>query len=153
MKKRISQEKIDAKLASFTSYTEDDFEEVMSNEKRIEKILSSNDSLKKFCDDGKCFFSMIKDSCTRKYKLPYKTLAGIIGTLLYVLLPFDMIPDFIPVVGYVDDASILGACLACFKSDIDEYKNFKATQVDKKQDVSVVSNDINEVLKNRPEEG
>ena len=37
----------------------------------------------------------------------------IIGTLGYFILPVDLIPDFIPVAGFTDDA---GALLACLKT-------------------------------------
>ena len=60
---------------------------------------------------------LISDSTPKKYK------AMIIGTLCYFILPIDMIPDCIPVVGYSDDvAAIAGAILAVAKCVSPEIK-------------------------------
>ena len=41
--------------------------------------------------------------------LPGKDKAKIIAALAYLILPFDILPDAIPVVGVIDDAAILWA--------------------------------------------
>ena len=43
--------------------------------------------------------------------LPRKDKAKVIAALAYLLLPFDILPDAIPVVGVIDDAAILWAVL------------------------------------------
>ena len=68
---------------------------------------------------------MLKDFFSGKYKnIPIGTIATIFGTLLYVLSPIDLIPDFLPG-GFLDDVRILIACLNFTKFDIDEYKKSK----------------------------
>lgn len=120
--KEFNQKDIDEKFNSFTSYTEADAKKVMENQERIEKI-ASNDTLIKYLNDIKLYFKMLGDIFTGKYKkVPVGTIAAIVGTLLYVLSPVDLIPDFIPVIGYLDDAAVLAACLKFTKFDVEEYK-------------------------------
>ncbi len=42
----------------------------------------------------------------------------LIGALAYFVLPFDLVPDFIFGVGFLDDASILAAAIASVRSAI-----------------------------------
>ena len=106
----------------FDTYTQDDANKVMDNADRIEKIVS-NGSLSKFMKDVKLYFRMLSDVFSRRYtRVPKGTVAAIIGTLLYVLSPVDLIPDVIPVVGYLDDAAVLALCLKFARHDVDEYK-------------------------------
>ena len=106
----------------FDSYTQEDADKVMNNADRIEKIMS-NGTLSKFLKDVKVYFRMLSDVFSRRYtRVPKGTVAAIVGTLLYVLSPVDVIPDVIPVVGYLDDAAVLALCLKFVKHDVDEYK-------------------------------
>ena len=57
------------------------------------------------------------DSC------PMKVKAGVIGALGYLISPLDLVPDFIPVVGYSDDALAIAFALAAAQMYItDEVK-------------------------------
>ena len=47
-----------------------------------------------------------------KNEVPGETKLAIIGALGYLICPLDVIPDFIPVAGYTDDAA---AVLAAYK--------------------------------------
>ena len=122
---KTDKEKVNEKFESFDSYTEEDAQKVMDNQEKIEKI-ASNDTLHKYLVDIKLYFQMLGDVFTGKYKkVPVGTIAAIVGTLLYVLSPIDFIPDFIPVVGYLDDAAMLALCLNFTRFDVEEYKKNK----------------------------
>ena len=64
-------------------------------------------------------FLMLKDT---EYALSWKTKTLLITGLLYFLLPSDLTPDFIPLIGYIDDAAVM---TAIFKRIAHEVKNYK----------------------------
>lgn len=43
--------------------------------------------------------------------LPHRVRAGMAVLLVYLALPIDLVPDFIPVLGYADDAIIVAVVL------------------------------------------
>ncbi|SEQ55987.1 Uncharacterized membrane protein YkvA, DUF1232 family [Faunimonas pinastri] len=54
---------------------------------------------------------------------PMRSRLIIIGALAYFVSPFDVIPDFIVGLGFLDDASVLAAALATVRSSItDEHR-------------------------------
>lgn len=44
--------------------------------------------------------------------------ALLILAVVYVVLPIDAVPDFIPVIGWLDDAGVLGFAAAVLMSDV-----------------------------------
>lgn len=121
----MNQEKLNNKFNSFKNgFIQEDAEKVMDNMGKIEQLMQ-NETLRKFVDDVKLYFQMLGDIFTGKYKkVPAGTVAAIVGTLLYVLSPVDLLPDFLPG-GFVDDAGIIGLCLTFTKYDVEQYKKIK----------------------------
>lgn len=59
------------------------------------------------CEYVRIAFSTIKDCVSGKRKdVPWSVVFWIVAALLYFISPLDLIPDFVPVVGYGDDAAI-----------------------------------------------
>ena len=84
----------------------------------------SDDSLKtKLIEYLKLISRMVANTMSGKYtETPWQTMVMIIGGLLYFIAPLDALPDFIPVAGLVDDATILLWLGKCFREDLDNYK-------------------------------
>jgi uncharacterized membrane protein YkvA (DUF1232 family) len=49
--------------------------------------------------------------CAFDRETPREVRAALIGALAYFVLPFDVIPDFLPVLGYTDDAAVLAVAI------------------------------------------
>lgn len=72
------------------------------------------------------FFSISRDYINGNYReVPKGSIIAIIGALIYFLSPIDLIPDFIPVIGYIDDIFVLGLVFSQVKSDLEEYEIWK----------------------------
>ncbi|MEK3887981.1 YkvA family protein [Bacillus sp. FSL K6-3431] len=61
-------------------------------------------------------------------KLPRRSRLIILGALGYFILPIDIIPDFLPIIGLSDDAAILIAALGKLYEAIDDETKDKARQ-------------------------
>lgn len=56
----------------------------------------------------KNMINMIKAYCSKRYtKIPKQTLMSVCFALFYVFSPVDLIPDNIPVIGYLDDVAVV----------------------------------------------
>ena len=49
--------------------------------------------------------------CAFDHATPLQVKAALIGALAYFVLPFDAIPDMLPLLGYGDDAAVLVTAL------------------------------------------
>ena len=58
-------------------------------------------------DALKRFRRMVEAQLWGDYPISTKTLVYLVAGLLYFINPFDIVPDFIAGLGYVDDASVL----------------------------------------------
>ncbi len=65
----------------------------------------------------------VEDALTAHYcafdrKTPLYVKLALVGAVVYFIVPDDLIPDSIPVIGYADDAAVLAAALKMFSSHI-----------------------------------
>jgi uncharacterized membrane protein YkvA (DUF1232 family) len=60
--------------------------------------------------------------------LPKGSLIAIVAAMLYFLDPLDAIPDFIPVIGFLDDAAVLLWVANRVRHDLDAFLTWEAGQ-------------------------
>jgi uncharacterized membrane protein YkvA (DUF1232 family) len=63
----------------------------------------------------------VRDVARRRYRLPWKTVAALTAALAYFLAPIDVIPDLIPLSGFLDDAAVLGLVFGTAEADLRRY--------------------------------
>ena len=73
--------------------------------------------------------SLVKNYAQGKYTtVPYGTILAILSALIYLLSQIDLIPDFLPGIGYLDDIAVVGFCITMVKADIDSYDVWRQAQ-------------------------
>ena len=66
--------------------------------------------------------SMVQDYASREYReAPLSTIITILASLIYFASPVDLIPDNIPILGYVDDMTFINMIINTLHNDIERY--------------------------------
>jgi len=116
---------------SAKNITGDDVKDAASTgQEKIDK-LSDNipKALLNYWQDIKEMVGLLKDYFTGEYtEAPWKVITAIAASVLYFVSPMDLVPDLIPVLGFLDDAFVIGMCLSLCRSDMDDYRKFKNEQ-------------------------
>ena len=58
--------------------------------------------------------------CAFDKQTPRHVQAALLGAIAYFVLPFDFVPDMLPVLGFTDDAAVLATALRMVASHINE---------------------------------
>jgi uncharacterized membrane protein YkvA (DUF1232 family) len=73
--------------------------------------------------------AMLKDYGSGTYReMPRSTVLAIAFGLLYVLNPFDLMPDFIPGIGYLDDMSMVALVIGSVRRDVENYARWRRSR-------------------------
>ena len=102
-----------------------DFAEFINDDAIRNKINKAYPTLKKVLENVRELYALFKDSVKGDYKLHTANIAMIGGGLLYFILPADLIPDFIPLVGYLDDLAVLTTIMNSLKGELNAYRGWK----------------------------
>ncbi len=87
---------------------------------------SSSRPLAGVIEDLKTMFEMLKAVAKGSYRLRKETLILVAGAVLYFVIPIDVIPDFIPVAGFLDDAAVIAWVVKTCKTEIDLFRALTA---------------------------
>lgn len=67
-------------------------------------------------------FAMIRD---KRFHMSLRSKAIVVGALVYFIVPIDAVPDFIPLIGYLDDAGVISAVVHALVEEIRAYESFR----------------------------
>ena len=89
---------------------------------KIEKLAASaSKEAQKLAKQAKLLYLMLRDAASGKFKAPWVTIASLTAALLYLVSPIDVIPDFIPALGLIDDALVIALCVSIVRIDLRRY--------------------------------
>lgn len=70
--------------------------------------------------------SMLGSYVRGEYRdIPWRSLSAIAGAFVYLLIPLDSIPDFIPVTGFVDDLFVFKLVIDQVAMDMEAYRRWR----------------------------
>ena len=131
--RKRKKQKINEKYVSdnAANITEEDLGKAYSESSQIKSKLETNSKFDKFLTDGKVMLSLIKDYWKKDYTtIPWYAVSAIVFSLLYVLNPLDLAPDYIPFLGYMDDVTVLSFAVTLVKKDLSAYQKWLEKEKD-----------------------
>lgn len=103
-------------------FSKDDLDGVFEKEATAKK---KSKHLGELAGDFKTLWAVLVDWRRGDYKCPWKMIAGIGFAIAYLIAPIDVVPDFIPGIGYIDDIGVFGFVTFGFAKEIEDYKQWK----------------------------
>jgi uncharacterized membrane protein YkvA (DUF1232 family) len=73
--------------------------------------------------DAATLIRMVRETLRGGYRrLPKRTVIAMIAGLVYFVSPLDLIPDVLPLLGFVDDAAVLFWVVRQVRRDLDDFR-------------------------------
>lgn len=132
----MSEEKKRRELSAY----EKKAEKTLKDENRVKNLLNNvteklqdaaknNEKLQHFFRGLKVMSRMVRAFINGKYKeVPWKSIVVLVAGLLYFVTPIDLIPDFIPALGLLDDAAMVAFIFRILNDDIEAFLAWETKQ-------------------------
>jgi len=92
----------------------------------VEKFLASIPQVGDALSDVPVLISLVRSYIKKEYTdIPLLSIILIVSALIYILSPIDIIPDTIPVVGFLDDAAVIAILSKWLDNQIDDYRAWR----------------------------
>lgn len=106
--------------------------EILNNKEKLNHLLRiAKDKLAevgntKLVENIKVFGRMIRAYSNGSYReIPVKSIVALVAAIIYFAMPLDLIPDFIPVTGFVDDFAVVMWVYNQLQQEIEDYKKWE----------------------------
>ena len=94
--------------------------------KKAEKNKGTSSSQPEFWEDLKTIFRLFKAYIHKEYtRIPWGSIVMVTGAILYFVSPIDLVLDWIPLLGFVDDAAVLVFVFRQIRVDLDKFRTWE----------------------------
>ena len=95
---------------------------VTSSKEKLHNINFEDSKISRLAVNLRIIIRIIKAYVNGSYReMPWKSLLALVGGVVYFLMPVDLIPDFIPFTGFLDDFTIIMLLSGAFQQDIEDF--------------------------------
>jgi uncharacterized membrane protein YkvA (DUF1232 family) len=110
------------RLASDPEETERLLERAASKAERVKNV----ERVRGFWSDLTALFRLVRARIRGEYtELPWRAMTSALAAIIYFFSPIDVVPDFIPFLGYVYDAAVLAFVLRMIAGDIARFRDWE----------------------------
>ncbi|MBM2846936.1 MAG: hypothetical protein HW407_2248 [Bacteroidetes bacterium] len=72
------------------------------------------------------FVRMVRGWLSGRYRVtPWRSVFVLLLVAVYAINPFDFIPDWLPVIGVIDDAAMVGFLIRSLRKDVEEFREWE----------------------------
>ena len=134
------QEPSDAVVASTVEKTKSKAEEYVRDPEKSKQLLEAALKKAKEKEKSKGPLADLWNSLTALLRLlqayirheytdiPWGSIVMVVVAIIYFVSPIDLIPDWIPIAGYIDDAAVIAFVIRQIKVDLDNFLKWEAEQ-------------------------
>ena len=95
---------------------------VSSSREKLQSINFEDSKISRLAVNLRVIIRIIKAYANGSYReMPWKSLLALVGGVVYFLMPLDLIPDFIPFTGFMDDFTVIMLLSGAFQQDIEDF--------------------------------
>lgn len=114
-------------------------ERSIGNKQRLSSILRASliklkqnpRELEKIGNQIRLLLQLLRDWMNGNYRdISRSSILTLVGGLIYFIVPTDILPDIIPITGFLDDISVITFVYTKIAQDIEKYAQWKETRLD-----------------------
>jgi len=114
-------------------YAEDPQKAAYVVDEALRKARRNKGALEKVWDDLRTLLRLIRTWARKEYRdVPWRTIVLAIAAVVYFVNPFDVIPDFLPGLGFIDDAVIIAFVAHSIHKDLEKFRRWERRRLGKR---------------------
>jgi uncharacterized membrane protein YkvA (DUF1232 family) len=125
MKKDFNNQELLAFLGRLTNKWGTGHESVTKILDKTRNFIDSKNYKLSFIDKVSELLEMLSEYSKGNFKLNEAAVGWIVASLAYLILPTDLIPDFLPGIGFTDDAAVFILAFRQLAQELEHFRNWK----------------------------
>jgi uncharacterized membrane protein YkvA (DUF1232 family) len=92
----------------------------------LDKAKQKRNQIREVFGDIQDLITLVKLYFKGEYtKIPWRFIILALAAIIYFVNPMDLIPDIIPAMGFMDDATIVALVINAMKDEIDDFRKYQ----------------------------